>query len=164
MVEERALMVCMRCPRVGGTKAPPPKIHKLCTRLFPPASMSHEGDGLTSREEGTATCTEDYEAKPRAMASTTRTCRLDGCTSASTGWPSPLASRRPCCRVLPAPSPRTEGWVRLSAQTRRLAELASWVAPLALSGPPATILERLRVLARTTALLSLGEGTFHLSW
>ena len=87
MVEERALMVRMRRPRVGGTKAPPPKIHNLCTRPFPPASLSYEGDGLTSREEGTATCTEDYEAKSRVIASTTRTYRLDGCTSANTGWP-----------------------------------------------------------------------------
>ena len=83
-------MVHMRRPRVGGTKAPPPKIHNLFTRPFPPASMSYEGDGLTSREEGTATCREDYEAKSRVIASTTRTCRLDGSTSASTGWPFPI--------------------------------------------------------------------------
>ena len=52
----------------------------------PPASTSHDGDRLTFQEEGTATCTEGYEAKSRVIASTTRTCHLDGYTSADAGW------------------------------------------------------------------------------
>ena len=52
---------------------------------IPPASTSHEGDGLAFQEEGTATRTERHEAKSRVIASTTRTCHLDGYTSADAG-------------------------------------------------------------------------------
>ena len=60
---------------------------------------------LTFQEEGTTTCTEDYVAKSRVIASTTRTGHLEGYTSADVGWQFPFVSRRPCCCVLPAPRP-----------------------------------------------------------
>ena len=62
------------------------KMHNPLTRPFPPASLSYEGDGLVFQEEGTANCTEDYDAKSMVIALTTRTCHLDGHTSADTGW------------------------------------------------------------------------------
>ena len=62
MEEEKALMVRKRRSRVGGTKAPPPRFtillrapRKGCLVSVPPASTSHEGDGLAFQEEGTAT-------------------------------------------------------------------------------------------------------------
>ena len=61
-----------------------------------------------------------YEAKSRIIASTTRTCHFDGYTCADTVGSSPFASRRPCCCVLPAPSPRTKISTRPIAQTRLL--------------------------------------------
>ena len=70
----------------GWNESTTPKIHNPRTRPLPPTSMSYEGDGLVFQEEGTATCTEDYEPKSRVTASTTRTCHLDGYTSANTGW------------------------------------------------------------------------------
>ena len=45
-----------------------------------------DGDGLAFQQEGTATCTEGYEAKSRVTVPTARTCHLDDYTSADTGW------------------------------------------------------------------------------
>ena len=76
----------------GWNESTTSKIHNPLTRpsegclvSVPPASTSHEGDGLAFQEEGTATRTEGYEAKSRVIASTTRTCHLDGYTSADAG-------------------------------------------------------------------------------
>ena len=70
-----------------------PKIHNPLTQpsecslaSVPPASASHDCDGLALQEEGTTTCAEDCEAKSRVIASTTRTGHLDGNTSADVGW------------------------------------------------------------------------------
>ena len=53
-----------------------------CSLAFvPPASASHDGDGLTC----TATCAESYEAKSRATALTIQICHFDGYTYADTG-------------------------------------------------------------------------------
>ena len=60
-----------------GTKSTFPKMHNPPTRLLecslasvPPASTSHDGDGLDFQEECTATCTEGYETKSRVLALT----------------------------------------------------------------------------------------------
>ena len=55
----------------------------------PPASASHDCNGLTLQEEGTATCAESYEAKSSATALPTQICHFDGCTYADTGLPFP---------------------------------------------------------------------------
>ena len=91
----------------------------------------------------------DYQAKSRVIASTTRTSYLDGYTSEDVGWQFTFVSRRPCCCVLPPPSPRTKGWTRPIAQTR-LSGLASWVALYWLRHCFGR--ERSRVSARTRAL------------
>ena len=76
----------------GWNESATSKIHNPLTRpskgclvSVPPASTSHEGDGLAFQEEGTATRIEGHEAKSRVIASTTRTCHLDGYTSADAG-------------------------------------------------------------------------------
>ena len=62
-----------------------PKINNPVTRSWecglasvPQAGTGHESDGLAFQGESPATCTEDYEAKSRVIASTTQTCHLDG--------------------------------------------------------------------------------------
>ena len=55
----------------------------------PAASASHDCNGLTLQEEGTATCAENYEAKSSATALTARICHFDGHTYADTGLPFP---------------------------------------------------------------------------
>ena len=56
-----------------------------CSLAFvPPASASHDCDGLTLQEERTATCAERYEAKSSATALTTQICHFDGYTNADT--------------------------------------------------------------------------------
>ena len=90
-------MVWMIRPRVDGTEVLLPRLTILsrarseCSLAsVPPASTSHDGDDLAFQEEGTTTCTEDYKAKSRVIASTTRTGHLDGCTSADVGWQFPV--------------------------------------------------------------------------
>ena len=122
--------------------------------FFPPASASHDGDGFTLQEEYTATCAERHWAKLSATALTTQMCHFDGYTFADTANRFPVASQRPCCSVLTAPSLRPKSSTRLVARTRLLARLASGVAPLATSLLLATVLERSRVSARTRALLA----------
>ena len=47
---------------------------------------TYDGDGLAFQKEGTATCTQGYEAKSRVTVPTARTCHLDDYTSANTVW------------------------------------------------------------------------------
>ena len=77
----------------GWNESTIPKIHNPFTHSsecslasVPPASASHDCDGLALQEEGTTTCADDCEAKLRVIASTTRTGHLDGYTSADVGW------------------------------------------------------------------------------
>ena len=94
----------------------------------PPASASHDCNGLTLQEEGTATCAESYEAKSSATALPTQICHFDDTPTPIRVCRSPVASRRPCCSVLTAPSLRPKSSTRLIARTRLLARLASWGA------------------------------------
>ena len=143
-----------------------PQIHHPLTRPSEcslasvlPASTGQDGDGLAFQEEGTATRTESYEAKSRVIASTTQTCHLDVYAFADTGWQFPICVTTTvlqCSTSTLAPQKKKSS-TRSIAQIRLSAGLASWVALLAPSLLPETILLRLPVLARTTALLfSLG--------
>ena len=118
-----------------------------CSSVFslasvPPASASHDCDGLTLQEEGTASCAERYEAESSATALTTQTCHLMVTPTPIRVCRSPVASRRPCCSVLTALSLGLKSSTRLTARTRLLARLASWGALLATSLFLATVLER----------------------
>ena len=144
------------------------KTHNPLTRLsecslafVPLAGTSQEGDGLAFQEEGTATCTDGYETKSSEIAPTTRTRHLDGYTSVDGGWQFPKWVTTTVLQCSDSTIAQNE-----KARRARSAKLdgrrdASWVALLAPSLPLVTIRERLRVLARTTALLSwLGTFSF----
>ena len=80
-------------PTCGWSESTFSNIHNPLARTsvcslasVPPASTSHDVDGLAFQEEGIATCTEGHEAKSRVIASNTRTRHLDGYTSADAGW------------------------------------------------------------------------------
>ena len=77
-------------------------------------STGHDGAGLAFQEEGTATCTEGYEAKSKVIASTTRTCHLDGCTSADAGWQFTMCFTTTVLPCFASTSPRTQSWTRRS--------------------------------------------------
>ena len=138
VVEEKALMVRMRRPRVDGTKAPLPRFTILLrtprSAVLPPvplASASHDGDDLAFQEEGTTTCKEDCEVKSRVDS-------IDH----SDRPPRRLHFRR-CGLAVPHlrhddrvavfcqhPRPERNGLTRPIAQTRLSAGLASRVALL----------------------------------
>ena len=132
VAEKKAPMVRMRRTRVWNDSTFP-KIHNPLTRTSNynlvsvlPASTGHDGDALAFQEEGSATCTEGYEAKSRVTASTVLPC------SAST-----LTKNK----KLGAPrSHKLDCWRDFLRGLRYGPE-----------SEPVPILERLRVLARTTA-------------
>ena len=74
--------VCVAHPLVGSTEG------NLAS--VPPASASHDCDGLSLQEECTATCAESCKAKLRATALTAQISHLDGCTYTDTGLQFPI--------------------------------------------------------------------------
>ena len=125
------------------------KVNNPPLSYSPEGSLSQDCDGLALQEECTATCTESYEAKSSATASTTQICHFDGYTHADMG----LQFSTTFVAVF-GQHHRPERKVRraLIARTRLLMRLASWVAPRAASLLLATVSERSRVSARTRAL------------
>ena len=89
--------VWLKHTSVCGTTAPPSKINKSaltcsseCTLAsVPPASVSHDCDGLPLQEERTSTCEESYGTKLSATALTAQMCHFDGYTYGDTGLPFP---------------------------------------------------------------------------
>ena len=139
IAEQKAPMVWLTLTRVCGTTAPRSKLTSLLLRAHqsasvPPASASHDCDGVALQEECTDTCTESYEAKSSATTLTTQICHVDGWTYADTG--------------LQFTSCVTTTLLQCSDST--IAQ--TWVALLATSLLLATVLERSRVSARTRAL------------
>ena len=92
IAEQSAPMVWLKLARVCGTTAPPFKINNpplTCSSecslaSVPPASASHDCDGLALQEDCTANCAESYEAKSSATAVTAQICHFDGYTCADT--------------------------------------------------------------------------------
>ena len=116
----------------------------------PPASASHDCNGLALQEEGTATCAESYEVKSSATALTTQKCNFDGNTDTGLLFPSCVTTT--LLRCSDSTIAQNEKFDAVDCTNSTVGEIASWVAPLAPSMPPATILERSRVSARTRAL------------
>ena len=156
-------MVRMRRPRVGGTKASSPRLTILLraprSPVLPPSHQHVRVMMVTVslfRKNALPLVRRGYEPKSRVVASTTRTCHLDGYPQMRVGS-SPFASRRPCCRVLPAPSTRTK---KLDAPDRTNSTVSGTCVVGCATGPELRqFLKRLRVSARTTALL-FWVGTF----
>ena len=121
----------------GWNESTSPKTHNPLARFsecslasVPLASTSQEGDGLAFQEEG-------CKAKSRVFAPTTRTCHLDGYTSADTSWQFPVGVTTTMLQCSDT-TPRMKSSTRPIAPTRRVG-LASWVTLRAPSLPPATI-------------------------
>ena len=152
---------------MGGRTAPSPRFTILLPTSWsavvppsPPASTSHDGECRDFQEEGTATCTEGYEAKSRVIAPTTLTRHLDLYTSADTGWQFPNCVTTTVLLCSDSTIARNE---KLDAADRTNSTVGVVGCTAALSLPQATIVESLRALARTTALLS-GLGAFSFAW
>ena len=88
IAEQKVAMVWLKLT-VCGTIARPSKLTILLSRAHqtecslasvPPASASHDCNGLALQEEGTATFAESYEVKSSATALTTQICNFDGYT------------------------------------------------------------------------------------
>ena len=92
-----------------------PKIHNPVTcpseislAIVLPASTCHDGDGLAFQEEGSATCTKDYEAQSRVIAPTVLPCSTSTLVqNKRIGSPDrPNSTVGKTCLVACAPGPR----------------------------------------------------------
>ena len=124
IAEQKALMAWLKLTRVCGTTAPPLTCSSECSLAsVPPATASHDCDGLAFKEECTATCAESYEAKSSAAAVTTQICHFDGCNYTDTSLQFPSCVTTTLLQCSDSTAAQNEKFDALVARTRRLARL-----------------------------------------